>query len=237
MADFSLAFAIEKFPEVLKGVPSMLIVAVISMLLGTIIGLIIALCRIYKVPVLDRLGALYVSFIRGTPLLVQLYVVFYGTPLLVDTLNREWGWHLPLQEMSPLAIALLAFTINSAAYQSEVIRGALLTTDSGQMEAAYSIGMTTSQGLIRIVAPQAFAVALPNLGNIFINLIKGTSLAFAIKVIEVMAQAKIVAGDGYRYLEMYFDASIIYWVICWICERLFVWLETRYSRHEKRMAA
>ncbi|OPH51319.1 ABC transporter permease [Paenibacillus ferrarius] len=235
MVEFSLAFAIEKFPEVLKGVPSMLFVAIISMLLGTLLGSVIALCRIYKVPVLNKAGALYVSFIRGTPLLVQLYVVFYGTPLLVDILNEKWGWHIPLQDMSPLAIALLAFTINSAAYQSEVIRGALSNIEIGQMEAAQSIGMTTSQALTRIIAPQAFVTALPNLGNIFINLIKGTSLAFAIKVIEVMAQAKIVAGDGYRYLEMYFDASIIYWVICWGCERLFRWLETRYSRHEKRI--
>ncbi|MCR8635877.1 amino acid ABC transporter permease [Paenibacillus radicis (ex Xue et al. 2023)] len=237
MANFSLAFAIEKFPEVLKGVPLTLLVAVISMVLGTVIGLIIALCRIYKVPVLNKLGALYVSFVRGTPLLVQIYVVFYGTPLLIDILNKEWGWHLPFSEISPLGFALLAFTINSAAYQSEVIRGAIGTTDSGQMEAALSIGMSTSQGLLRIIAPQALVVALPNLGNIFINLIKGTSLAFAIKVIEIMAQAKIVAGDGYQYLEMYLDASLIYWVICWSCERLFAWLETRYSRHERRIAA
>lgn len=235
MADFSIAFAIEKFPEVLKGVPATLLVAVISMLLGTLIGLVIALCRIYKVPVLDKLSTLFVSFIRGTPLLVQIYVVFYGTPHLIDILNREWGWHLPIQEISPLAFSLLAFTINSAAYQSEVIRGALSGADSGQMEAALSVGMTTSQALLRIIAPQAFVVALPNLGNIFINLIKGTSLAFAIKVVEVMAHAKIVAGDGYRYLEMYFDASVIYWVICWTCERLFAWLEIRYSRHEKRI--
>jgi L-cystine transport system permease protein len=179
---------------------------------------------------------LYVSFVRGTPLLVQIYVAFYGTPLLIDLLNREWGWQLPVQEMSPLGIALLAFTINSAAYQSEVIRGALGSTDSGQMEAALSVGMTTTQGLLRIVAPQALVVALPNLGNIFINLIKGTSLAFAIKVVEIMAQAKIVAGEGYRYLEMYADASIVYWIICWSCERLFAWLENRFSRHERRMS-
>jgi L-cystine transport system permease protein len=103
------------------------------------------------------------------------------------------------------------------------------------MEAALSVGMTTRQGLWRIIAPQAFLVAVPNLGNIFINLIKGTSLAFAIKVIEVMAQAKIVAGEGYRYLEMYTDASIVYWILCWLCERLFGWLEGKYSRHERRM--
>ncbi|MEK8132520.1 amino acid ABC transporter permease [Paenibacillus filicis] len=237
MDSFSLAFAIEKFPEVLRGVPATIGVAVFSMLLGTVIGLLIALCRLYRVPVLDRLCALYVSFIRGTPLLVQIYVVFYGFPLLLETVNREWGWQLPVQEMSPLLFAMLAFTINSAAYQSEVIRAALSSTEAGQMEAALSVGMTGTQGLLRIIAPQALVVALPNLGNIFINLIKGTSLAFAIKVLEVMAQAKIIAGDGYRYLEMYVDASIIYWIICWGCEKLFAKLETRFSRHERRAVA
>jgi L-cystine transport system permease protein len=232
---FSIEFAIKQFPEVLKGVPATLIVAVISMLMGMFIGLFIALSRIYQVPVLGKVSALFVSFIRGTPLLVQIYVVFYGTPLLIEILNREWGWHLPLQDFSPLGFALIAYTINSAAYQSEVIRGALSATDGGQMEAALSIGMTPAQGLFRIIAPQALVIALPNLGNIFINLIKGTSLAFAIRVIEIMAQAKIIAGDGYRYLEMYVDASLIYWVLCLTCERLFAWLETKYSRYEKRL--
>ncbi|RKN80492.1 amino acid ABC transporter permease [Paenibacillus ginsengarvi] len=233
--EFSLQFAIEHMPQVLKGVPVTMLIAVISMLLGTLIGSAIALCRLYRVPVLDKLGALYVSFIRGTPLLVQIYVAFYGTPLLLDLLSEKWGLQLPLKEISPLGVALIAFTINSAAYQAEVIRGALGAADSGQMEAALSVGMTTRQGLWRIIAPQAFLVAVPNLGNIFINLIKGTSLAFAIKVIEMMAQAKIVAGEGYRYLEMYADASIVYWILCWLCERLFGWLEGKYSRHERRM--
>ena len=237
MADFSLEYALEKFPDVLKGVPATLLIAVVSMLLGTLFGFAIALCRMYKVPVLGKLCALYVSFIRGTPLLVQIYIVFYGTPSFIELLNREWGWQLPVQEMSPLAFALLAFTVNSAAYQSEAIRGALGAADSGQMEAALSVGMTASQGFVRIIVPQALVVALPNLGNIFINLIKGTSLAFAIKVVEVMAEAKIVAGDSYRYLEMYVDASVIYWIICWGCERLFAWLEARFSRHERKIAA
>ncbi|MEF3304434.1 amino acid ABC transporter permease [Paenibacillus sp. GYB003] len=234
--DFDWRFAIEQFPQVLKGVPATMLVAVVSMLLGTLLGSIVALCRLYRVPVLDKLGALYVSFVRGTPLLVQIYVAFYGTPLVIDFLHQEWGWRLPLQELSPLGVALFAFTLNSAAYQSEVIRGALGATDSGQMEAALSVGMTTTQGLLRIVAPQAIVVALPNLGNIFINLIKGTSLAFAIKVVEIMAQAKIVAGEGYRYLEMYAAASVVYWVLCWFCERGFAWLESRFSRHERRMS-
>ncbi|MEW9701700.1 amino acid ABC transporter permease [Paenibacillus sp. SI8] len=235
MINFSLEFAIQQFPLVLKAVPMTLLVAVISMLLGLVFGFLIALCRLYEVPVLQRFAALYVSFIRGTPLLVQIYVIYYGTPALFELLNRQFGWHLPANDISPLAFALLAFTINAAAYESEIIRSALKTTDSGQMEAAHAIGMTTRQGLFRIIIPQALVVALPNFGNIFIGLIKGTSLAFAVKVIEIMAVAKIVAGDGYRYLEMYLDASIVYWIICFAFERLFAALEHRAGRYEEKM--
>lgn len=233
MNNFSLSFAIEQFPEVLKAVPMTLMIAVISMLLGLGLGFLIALCRIYKVPVLNKLASLYVSFIRGTPMLVQIYVIFYGTPIFLAFLNRTLNWNLPADDISPMIYALLAFTINSAAYQSEIIRSGLGSTDSGQMEAAHSVGLTTAQALLRIIIPQALIVALPNFGNAFIGLIKGTSLAFAMKVIEIMAVAKIVAGDGYRYLEMYLDASIIYWMICLVLELSIARLEKWLRRHEK----
>ena len=103
------------------------------------------------------------------------------------------------------------------------------------MEAAYSVGMTTRQGLTRIILPQALLIALPNLGNVFIGLIKATSLAFAVKVVEVLAISKIIANDGYRFIEMYLVASIIYWVLCLVCEFFLFKLEKRMSRSEARM--
>lgn len=235
--NFSLGFTIEQFPALLKAVPMTLLIAVVAMALGMVIGLAIALARIYRVPVLKDVGALYVSFIRGTPLLVQIYVIFYGTPRLLTYLNGHFDWQLPIDAISPLTFALLAFTVNAAAYESEIIRASLNAVHYGQMEAAKSIGMTTGQGLGRIIIPQAFVTALPNLGNIFIGLIKGTSLAFAMKVIEIMAVAKIEAGDGYRYLEMYLGASIIYWIVCFLFEQLFAVLEKRYSRHQRLITA
>lgn len=235
MTTFSFDFAIKQFPVMLKAVPVTLLIAVISMLLGLIFGFLIAVCRIYRIPVLNKLSVLYVSFIRGTPILVQIYVIFYGIPLLLDFINIKMGWKLQSESISPLVYAVTAFTINTAAYQSEIIRSALNSTDAGQMEAAYSVGMTTSQGLIRIIIPQALIVALPNFGNTFIGLIKGTSLAFSVKVIEIMAVAKIVAGEGYRFLEMYLDAAIIYWVICFTLEKLLAILEKRLRRYESKM--
>ena len=98
------------------------------------------------------------------------------------------------------------------------------------MEAAHAVGLTTWQGLKRIVIPQALVVALPTLGNIFLGLIKGTSLAYAVRVLEVLAKAKIIAGDGYQYLETYIDAAIIYWIVSFIFERIFIILEYRLNR-------
>lgn len=223
----NLEFAWEQVPEVLKGVPVTLTIAVISMVLGLAFGLLIALCRIYKVPVLNRLFIIYISFIRGTPLLVQLFVFFYGFPVLADFLNKQIGTNIDADQVSPLIYALIAYTLNTAAYQAEIFRSSINATNVGQMEAAYSVGMTTVQGLWRIILPQAFVIALPNLGNTFIGLIKATSLAFAVKVVEIMAFAKIIANDGYRFLEMYLVASIIYWIICWICEVIFTILEKK----------
>lgn len=170
----------------------------IAMVFGLFFGLLIALCRIYKIPVINQLSILYISFIRGTPLIVQLYVLFYGLPVLFDFLNPKFGWNLNSDSIHPLLIALVAYTINTSAYQAEIVRGSINAISTGQMEAAHSVGMTTSQGLYRIILPQAFKVALPDLGNTFINLLKGTSVAFAVKVVEILAISRIIANDGTR---------------------------------------
>lgn len=233
MPAIDFEFALKYAPDVLKGVPATLGIALFAMMLGLIFGLFIALCRIYKVPVLNRIAVVYISFIRGTPLIVQLYVFFYGFPLLVEIINKKQGWNFDTSYISPLIYALIAYTINTSAYQAETFRASINAVSIGQIEAAYSVGMTTTQSFLRIILPQAFLIALPNLGNIFIGLIKATSLAFAVKVVEIMAISKIIANDGYRYLEMYFLAAAVYWVLCFLFEVLFSLLERRLNRHEQ----
>jgi L-cystine transport system permease protein len=159
-------------------------------------------------------------------------VFFYGVPVLIDYLNGRFGLSMDAEGISPLVYAFIAYTLNTSAYQAEIFRSSINAINVGQMEAAYSVGMTTAQGMLRIVLPQAFLVALPNLGNTFISLIKATSLAFAVKVVEILALARIIANDGYRFLEMYLVASIIYWVICLFFEVVFAKLEKRMRRHE-----
>jgi L-cystine transport system permease protein len=209
---FDPVFALEKLPEVLKAVPATILVAVVGMGFGLIIGIFVALVRLYRVPVLSRLATVYISFIRGTPMLVQLYLIFYGIPEL---------FNFKADLISPFAYAFIAYSINSSAFQAEAVRSAFNSIDAGQMEAAYSVGMTTFQGIRRIIVPQALTAVLPNLGNIFIGLVKGTSLAFAVKVVEIMAVAKTISGTSYRFIEMYVDAAIIYWILCFVLERLF----------------
>lgn len=237
METFSLEFAIRHIPDILRAVPITLLIAVVSMALGTAFGLLIGLCRTYKVPALSELGALYISIFRGVPLLVTLYLVYHSGPSLIHFAKNSLGIDWQIYELPPLVSALIAFTLYTTAYQAETIRSALGAVDSGQMEAAHSIGLTTAQGLFRIIAPQAFLSALPNFGNLFIIMIKATSVAFAVKVIEVMAVAKIAASDGYRYIEMYLAASLVYWVICFAFERLFAWLENKTGRFEKSAVA
>lgn len=233
MEVFNVQFALEHFPDVLKGVPYTLLIALVSIFVGSILGLLFALIRIYKIPVLNQLATVYISIIRGVPILVQLYVFFYGVPELLDFINNTYHTKLNEDAISPLWYAFVVFSMNTTAYTAEIFRASLNSISSGQMEACHSVGMTTWQGLRRIVFPQMFVMALPNLGNIFINLIKTTSLAFAVKVVEIMAIAKMTASQGYNYLEMYAVAAIIYWIICLALEFIFYIIEKRLSNHKK----
>lgn len=214
-----------------------LLIAVFAVFFGLVIGFLVTICRMYKVPVLNRLAIIYVSFIRGTPLIVQIYVVYYSLPMLFDWAGQKLGLPISSADLPPLGFALTAFTIYAGAYLSETIRAALGAVDPGQMEAGYSVGLTTWQTFRRIVIPQAFVVALPSIGNIFLGLVKGTSLAFSVMVLEVLSNAKIAAADGYRYMEAYVDAAIVYWALCIVFERLFVWMEKRSGRYRTRLGA
>lgn len=234
-----IPFIIESFPSILSRLPITLLLAILSMAFGLVIGLVTALIKIYQIPVLRRISALYVSFTRGTPLLVQMYLVFYGIPKVIYFLQVEHGWLLDFDVnfISPEIYALLSFSLNLGAYLSETIRSAIESVDRGQFEAAKSIGMKPSQMMLKIIFPQALAVAIPNLGNTFISTIKDTSLVFIIGVVDVMGQAKIIGSRGLAFFEVYITVSIIYWIVCIIAEWILVKLEKRVRRYERRVVA
>jgi His/Glu/Gln/Arg/opine family amino acid ABC transporter permease subunit len=226
-------FMVHIIPALLAGVPVCLKIACVSMLLGSVIGLLTALCRIYKLPALHQAASLYISFVRGTPLMVQILITYYGIPTLFRYVNFRFGTQFDISGVPAIYFMYFCFSLCNGAYLSEMFRSAILSVDPGQMEASQSIGMTTRQGLMRIVIPQALTNAIPNMGNTFISLIKDTSLAFTASITEIMGQAKIVAGRTSKFFEAYIVAAIIYWLLCIVFEQILRKLE-RYSRQYER---
>ncbi|MCD8053691.1 MAG: amino acid ABC transporter permease [Lachnospiraceae bacterium] len=217
---FDLEMVFTQIPDLLEYLPVTLELAVGSMIVSLILGLILALIRIRRIPVLRQLSSFYISILRGTPVLVQLYVTYFGIPLLLKAINYRYGTSYNVNAVPAILYAFVALAVNESAYNAETIRAALQSVPQGQVEAATALGMTYFQTLRRVILPEAIEVALPSLGNSFIGLIKGTSLAFTCAVVEMMAAGKIIAGRTYRYFEVYVSLAIIYWVITITLEQL-----------------
>lgn len=209
----------KNIPELLEYLPITLELAFGSMAIGMLLGLAIAIIKIKEVPVLKQIAAVYVSVIRGTPVLVQLYIVYFGVPMFFKYLNAKFGTSLAVADIPGFVYAVVALGLNSSAFGSEMIRSALLSVGKGQIEAANALGMTYGQALRRIILPEALVVALPTIGNMLISSIKGTSLAFTCAVVEMTAQGKIIGGRNYRYFEVYISLAMIYWVVTIIIEQ------------------
>jgi len=173
----------------------------LSFVLGLSLALVVALMRLSKVGPVSALARAYVSVIRGTPLLLQLFIVFYGLPSFGLTID-------------PFPSAVIALTLNVAAYASEVVRASILAVPRGQWEAASSIGMDHRTTLRRVVLPQASRVAVPPLSNTLISLVKDTSLASTILVTELLRKAQEIAAPTFQFFTLYAVAAIYYWVVC-----------------------
>ena len=225
---FSLEFMIKEIPFIISYLPTTLFMAVMATLIGWIIGFFVAFVRIRKTPVLNQMAAFYISFIRGTPLMVQIYLTYYGIPIMITIWNTLNGRpNDTVNAYPPMAFAIIAFSVNCGAYSSETIRAAILAIDKGQMEAAYSVGLTTAQTMRRIILPQAAIVALPMFCSSFMSNVLGTSLAFTVSVIDIMAAARLVGGRAYRYFEVFVIAAIIYWIVCFFIQQITKWIENK----------
>ena len=209
--------AVNALPALLKATPVTLGFALAAMLLGLPLGFLVALARLSRFGALRRVSGVFVSFIRGTPLLVQIFMVYYGLPSLGVTL-------------SPIAGGVIALTLNAAAYLSETIRAAILSIGRGQREAGTSLGLTDSQVMRLIVLPQAARVALPSLSNTLIGLVKDTSLVSVITVVELLRSAQLEIARTFEPFGPYLAAALIYWVISSALELVQHRLERRYAR-------
>lgn len=188
------------WPFLLQGAMYTVLFAAVSMVLGLILGFSVAVVRVTKVPVVSQIAAVYVSAFRGTPLLVQIFVLYYGLPSVGI-------------EFTPVTAGILALTLNVAAYLSESMRGAILGIDKGQWEAGLSVGLTWGQTLWNIITPQALRLAVPSLSNSLISLIKDTSLISVITVTELMLATKEVIAETFQPLPLYLAAAGIYWLL------------------------
>ena len=219
--DFKQVFT--NIPELLLKLPVTLELAFLAMIIGLVLGLILAIIKIKQIPVLKQIAGLFVSIVRGTPVLVQLYIVYFGVPMFFKYINAKYGTNLAVANIPGFVYAVLALGLNSSAFSSEMIRSALLSVDKGQVEAAHALGMTYGQTLRRIIIPEA----LPTIGNSLISAIKGTSLAFTCAVVEITAQGKIIGGRNYRYFEVYCSLAIIYWIVTVIIEQILKFTEKK----------
>ena len=220
MIESAFQLALESAPFLLKGAYYTVILSLGGMFFGLLLGFALAVGRLYGPAPLRWLTRLYVSFFRGTPLLVQLFLIYYGLPQLGIQLD-------------PLPAALIGFSLNMAAYTSEILRAAIASIDRGQWEAAASIGMSKTQTLYRAILPQAARTALPPLGNSFISLVKDTALAATIQVPELFRQAQLITARTFEIFTMYLAAALIYWALASILAHFQARLEARVNRHEQ----
>ena len=210
---------LQSLPALLSGaIKGTIPLALVSFVVGLAIALGVALLRLSKVRILSAAARVYVSIIRGTPLLVQLFIIFYGLPS-IGILVPAWP------------SAAIAFSLNVGGYAAEVIRAAILSVPRGQWEAAYTIRMSPAQTLVRVILPQAARVAVPPLSNTFISLVKDTSLASVITVTEMFRRAQEIAAFSREFMTIYIEAAFIYWIICLALSTGQSALERRLDRH------
>jgi L-cystine transport system permease protein len=205
------------FPLLKAGLFFTIPLTLIAFVLGLILAFLTALARLSGFKLLVAIAKFYVWIFRGTPLLVQLFILFYGLPSLGLTLD-------------PFPAAVIGFTLNKGAYSSEIIRAAILSIHKGQWEAAFSIGMTKSQAMRRVILPQAVRVSIPPLGNSFISLVKDTSLAATITVTELFQKGQQIVAVTYEPLWLYIEVAFIYLMFSTVLSYVQSKLEHRYDR-------
>lgn len=203
MQGLNIAYMLDLIPVIAGYVPLTMFMAVVSMIAALVLAAILAIVRVMRIPVVDQIVAVFISFFRGTPLLVQLFLFYFGLPQIFSF----------LVEIDGVTAAILGLTLHFSAYMAESIRGAILGVDRSQWEAAESIGMTQIQLLRRIILPQAARTVAPTLMNYFIDIIKSTSLAFTLGVTEMMGAAQKEAAGSFLYVETFLVVAIFYWVI------------------------
>jgi L-cystine transport system permease protein len=226
MTNFSFIYVIENFPKILQALPVTLKIVFVAMVLGIVLGALLAIVRIERVPVLDKIAAVLVSFVRGTPIFIQMFVIYYGLPMLLLLVG------INIMRAEKMLFVYIAYGINAAAFFAEIFRSAILSVPNDQWDAALSIGHSKIQAYLRIITPQSAIIAIPSVGVMLTGLLQDTSLTIAMGVTDVVGKARALGNHNMHLLEAYIDTAIIFIILSILIERIFAFLEykTRMQR-------
>ncbi len=215
----------EGISAALRGIPVSLYVTFVSLLIALPLSFLCALARFKKVPVLSQVITAIVSFLRGTPLVVQLFIVYSGFPSVLNVIVRSNGWNFDPFGISPYVFAFVVFSLNALGTLTEVFRSSLAAVRKDQTEAALSVGLNSFQTNCLIVIPQALVSAIPNICNEFLNLFKSTSLVYLMTILDITGSVRVAAAAGYDYTEAYLIIAVVYFILGFSMEKLFQRLE------------
>jgi L-cystine transport system permease protein len=228
--DFDFFFLGHAFLLILPAVPVTLFITVSAIASGFTVAVLLAYVRYYRAAVFKPLAEAYISFFRGTPIVMHFFFVFYGLPHFIDHAAAYAAWDFRSDAIPLKMLAVIALTFSSSAYFAEILRAGISAVDKGEIEAAYAVGMTHWQAMRRIILPQALVISIPSLGSRCIGIMHSSSLAFWICVLEVTAKANLVASDTYQFMEAFLAAAAIYWLLTLGIERIVARVET-WSKH------
>ncbi len=227
---FDVQYMVKSFPILASFLPLTVVLTLISSVFGVALGAILAVVRVSRIPVLNQLTRVFISFMRSTPFLVQLFVVYFGVPELFQRVGVD------LTDLPPMAFVLFIFVLHVGSYGAEILRSSILTVAQGEKEAAASLGMTLVQQYTRVILPQAFVMSLPPLLNEVISTLKSTALVFNVGIVDMMRQAELMGGNSQRYLELYVDIALLYGLVI-LALTLLGRATENYFNVEKRAAA
>lgn len=217
---------LEALPNLLLGAVVTLQLTAVTVLLGMILGSLIGIARLSASRPMSVAARVYIDFFRGTPLLVQIFMIYFGLPALIKGLGLAFS-------LNQWAAAIIALTLNSAAYIAEIVRGAIQSIERGQHEASESLGLGPTQTMRYVIFPQAFRRMIPPLGNEFISLLKDTSLVAVIGFEELFRRGQLIVAQNYRSFEIYFAVALVYLILTLLSSQAFGLLERWMSPTER----
>jgi len=214
---------------IVQAIPMTLLIAITPLFVGLIIGLIVTFIRQGNNRILKIIVNFYVSFYRGTPVIMHIFIIYFGFPLFFETY-----FDIALHTVPIVVFVIIALSLNASAFLAEIIRSGVMSVDNGQIEAAYSLGMTTFDVYRRIIFPQAFVTVIPNLTNIIVAFLHSSSIAFLVSVQEMTGAANIIASSNLKYLEAFIAVGLVYWILSILIEFSANKMESKLTKHLKR---